>query len=82
MKNRTDILEALKEVIAGETGLPVSEIADDASFYSLGLDSISCVYVLDVLEKRLKLDMDPTVFWDHPTVSLLAGHLTALSIRT
>ena len=78
MKSRTGILNVLKEHIAKETGLPVSDIGDDASFYSLGLDSISAVYILDRLEKTLKVEMNPLFFWDYPTVGLLADHLTSL----
>jgi len=81
MKNRTEILNALKEEIAKETGAPVSTIDDDASFYSLGLDSISSVFVLDELEKKLKVEMNPMFFWDYPTVRLLAEHLTSLMQR-
>ena len=79
MKDRHDILSTLKEEIAKETGLSVSTIDDDASFYSLGLDSISSVFVLDELEKKLNVEMNPMFFWDYPTVRLLAEHITSLS---
>ena len=79
MKNRSDILNTLKEEIAKETGLSVSTIDDEASFYSLGLDSISSVFVLDELEKKLDVEMNPMFFWDYPTVRLLADYITSLS---
>lgn len=79
MKIKTEILNALKEEIAKEAGIPVSGIEDNASFYSLGLDSISSVFVLDELEKKLGIEMNPLYFWDYPTVALLAEHLTTLS---
>lgn len=79
MKNRNDILNTLKEEIAKETGLSVSTIDDEASFYSLGLDSISSVFVLDELEKKLDVEMNPMFFWDYPTVRLLADYITSLS---
>ena len=81
MKNRTEILNTLKEEIAKETGAAVSAIDDDASFYSLGLDSISSVFVLDELEKKLNVEMNPMFFWDYPTVRLLAEHITSLVQR-
>lgn len=78
MKTKPDILSALKEEIAKEAGLPVSGIDNDASFYSLGLDSISSVFVLDALEQKLGIEMNPMFFWDYPTVSKLAEHLSSL----
>lgn len=71
-------MNALKEEIARETGLPVSQIEEDASFHSLGLDSISSVFILDVLEKKLEIEMNPMFFWDYPTVRLLAEHIISL----
>lgn len=69
------IRKLLKEEIANETGLPIDDIADDASFFSLGLNSISAVYILDSLEKKLNIPMNPLYFWDYPTVQLLADFL-------
>lgn len=79
MKTKTEILQLLKDEIASETGISSSEIADSASFFELGLNSISAVFILDVLEKKLKIEMNPLFFWDYPTVELLADYLTTLS---
>lgn len=73
-----DILLLLKTEIARETGIPVTDIADSASFFDLGLNSISAVFILDVLEKKLGIEMNPLFFWDYPTVELLAGHIVTL----
>lgn len=73
-----DILQLLKTEIARETGIPVTDIADSASFFDLGLNSISAVFILDVLEKKLGIEMNPLFFWDYPTVELLAGHIVTL----
>jgi len=78
MKTKPEIVNALKEEIARETGLSVAAIDDNATFYSLGLDSISSVFVLDELEKKLAIQMNPMFFWDYPTVGLLAEHITSL----
>ena len=79
MKAKTEILNALKEEIARETGMSVSQVDDDASFHSLGLDSISAIVVLDELERRLRIEMNPMFFWDYPTVRLLADHINSLN---
>jgi acyl carrier protein len=79
MKTKTEVLQLLKAEIASETGIPVTEIADSASFFELGLNSISAVFVLDILEKKLKVEMNPLFFWDYPTVELLADYITTLS---
>ena len=79
--SKAEILTRLKQEIAKETGLTLPEIDDSASFYSLGLDSISSVFILDKLEKHLKVEMSPLFFWDYPTVELLAEYITTLNIK-
>lgn len=71
----------LKNEIASETGIPVSEIDASATFFDLGLNSVSAVFILDVLEEKLNVEMNPLFFWDYPTVELLAGHITTLKQR-
>ena len=78
---KAEILTRLKKEIAKETGLTVAEIDDSATFYSLGLDSISSVFVLDKLEKELKVYLNPLFFWDYPTVGLFADYITSLQIK-
>lgn len=75
MMTKVHILQTLKQELSKETGLAVEDIADDASFFSLGLNSISAVYILDKLEEKLQIPMNPMFFWDYPTVSLFAEHL-------
>lgn len=75
---KSELLKIIKEEIARESGLSINEINDDSDFFSLGLDSISCVYVLDRVEKKIKIELNPLFFWDYPTVELLSGHLATL----
>ena len=78
MKTRPEILQLLKAELASETGIHPDEIDDSASFFDLGLNSISAVFILDVLEKKLGVEMNPLFLWDYPTVGLLADYLTTL----
>lgn len=81
MMTKAEILLRIKQEISRETGLPLPEIEDSATFYSLGLDSVSSVYVLDKLERQIKTEMNPIIFWDYPTVALLAEYITSLQIK-
>jgi acyl carrier protein len=75
---KEEILALLKAEVSRETGLLLSEIGDHEEFYSMGLDSIRSVYILDRLEKKLKIELNPIFFWDYPTLDLLSGHLATL----
>ena len=72
---KEQVINILKEEISRESGLPITEIADHADFFSLGLDSISSVYVLDRLEKKIRLELNPIYFWDYPTGESLSAFL-------
>lgn len=68
----------LKKEISAETGIALHEIDDSATFHDLGLDSVSCVFVLDKIEKKLKIELNPMYFWDFPTVGEFAEHIVTL----
>lgn len=65
---KPELLTLIKTAIADETGIAVTEINDTDSFFNLGLDSISCVFLMDKVEKQLKVELNPIYFWDYPTL--------------
>jgi polyketide synthase PksL len=75
---KEEIKQILKAEINKETGLPLGEIEDNSDFFSLGMDSISCVYVLDRVEKKLNMELNPIYFFDYPTIDLLSGYVATL----
>ena len=76
---KAEIITILKAEIERESGMRPDEIADDSPFHTLRLDSISAVFVLDEVGKKLNMELNPLFFWDYPTVNLLAGHIATLS---
>jgi acyl carrier protein len=75
---KEQIIAILKTEISKETGLSLNEIQDTSDFFSLGLDSISCIYVLDRFEKKIKAELNPILFFDYPTIERLCGHVAKL----
>ncbi|MEI9920083.1 MAG: acyl carrier protein [Bacteroidota bacterium] len=62
-----EVLNFIKKEIAEETKLSIEKIDVDASFHSLGLDSLSAVLILHNIEKEFSVDLNPIHFWDYPT---------------
>jgi acyl carrier protein len=63
------------ESIAKILRVPHASINPEAKFSRLGLDSAMSVYFLMDLEERLSVELSPDNFYDHPTISALAGYL-------
>ncbi|AFX99663.1 ptzD [Candidatus Endolissoclinum faulkneri L2] len=66
----------LREVVAQVLTLPVEEVDSQGRFMELGLDSILGVALVERINIDLGVDLRPTVVFDYPTVSDLAGHLS------
>ncbi|MEU3610502.1 acyl carrier protein, partial [Streptomyces sp. NPDC035033] len=49
-----------------------------ATFLELGVDSLTAIVMKDRLQDRLGLALDSAMVFDHPSVTELAGHLSAL----
>lgn len=74
--NTEDILRIIREEIAQEADVPITDVEDNTPFSSLKLDSISSLVVLDRLEKRLAVELNPMHLWDYPTAKKLSEFLT------
>jgi len=72
---RPELITLFKSVIAEETGIAVTEISETDTFFNLGLDSVSCIYLMDNLEKKLNVELNPIHFWDYPSIDTYADFL-------
>lgn len=61
--------------LAEELKVPPAEINISMPLTSLGLDSITAFTLTGELADRLGRDLPATLFWDYPTLELLATHL-------
>ncbi|MGE0773202.1 MAG: acyl carrier protein [Cyclobacteriaceae bacterium] len=72
---KAEIVKRFREIIASELRIDEREIRDDELFLSIGLDSVSCIVVLEQLEKEIGRELSPVLFWDHPTIDQFAQYL-------
>ncbi len=75
MKTREEIRTWLRERIAREIKKDASAVSTDAPFTDFGLDSIVIVTLVDDLEYWLQTSLDPTIFWEHPSIEILTEWL-------
>ena len=59
--------------IAGRCGLKPGAVSPETEFAMLGLGSIDSGELSIDLSRRFDLDLDPTVFWNYPSIRELAG---------
>jgi acyl carrier protein len=65
--SRQELIDFIKKEIANETGAKPETIDENASFHTLGLDSLSAVLILHNIEKEFGVELNPIHFWDYPT---------------
>lgn len=68
MTIRESTVAIIKKLISEETGVAIGEINETDSFFNLGLDSVSCIFLMDKLERQLHIELNPIHFWDYPTI--------------
>jgi acyl carrier protein len=69
------IQKILMAEIAQETKQNITDHDVNTEFVNLGLDSLSCIYVIYQVEKKLDRELNPSIFWDYPTIRTLSEHL-------
>jgi acyl transferase domain-containing protein/acyl carrier protein len=67
------LVQHIESRVAGLAGAPAGD--PDRTFMELGLGSAALVQLNDLLEQDLRITVQPTVFFRHPTVRRLAEHL-------
>ncbi|KAL4815331.1 conidial yellow pigment biosynthesis polyketide synthase [Aspergillus spinulosporus] len=66
-------------ILASEVGLSESDLSDDLVFADYGVDSLLSLTVTGRYREELNLDMDSSVFIEHPTVGDFKRFVTQLS---
>jgi acyl carrier protein len=72
----TVIQEWLLANLSKSLNIGPAEIDVREPFASYGLSSVASVSLTADLEDWLELELSPTLAWDHPSIELLALHLS------
>lgn len=71
MKTKEEIQQWLQKKIAAEVRTTPALIPINRPFTDFGLDSIVMVTLVTDLEDWLGLSLDPTLFWEFPSIEVL-----------
>ncbi len=82
MKTRDEIQSWLRERIAAEIKIKPEAVSLQTPFANYGLDSIIIVTLVDDLEEWLNTSLDPTIFWEYPTIEALTDWLISEHLAT
>lgn len=65
----------LTELVARQMKIPAEDIRADAEFSQYGFDSISLTTLANTLKQQWRLNLAPTIFFEHPTIARFSGYL-------
>lgn len=60
--------ELLKSIVSGTTKVPVNKIREDATFKSMGIDSLMALQLKNKLQTEFGITLAVSSIWAHPTV--------------
>ena len=64
--------------VAGQLGLPETDVNPDLPLVELGVDSIMTVRLRRQLEKQTGLSLPPTLLWEHPTAAAVTAKIVEM----
>jgi len=70
---RTQIARWLSGQVASHLDVPATEIDPAMPLAELGLDSVSAVGLCGDIEQRWRIEADPILVYDYPTIAEIAG---------
>ncbi|WP_242900819.1 type I polyketide synthase [Actinomadura terrae] len=75
---RDFLLAEVRDQVSAETRLSADEVETARPVAEMGVDSVMTVRIRRGLERRFRLQLPATLFWDRPTVEAVAGLLAEL----
>lgn len=73
-----ELIEFFRKKIADELGIALEEITTDVEFINFGMDSVNAIFILQHLENFIGQELNPLLFWDHPTIDRFSKHIMSL----
>lgn len=80
--SQEEIKEWITANIAELIGIDFREVEEDVPFHSYGLDSSDAISMAGDLEEWLEQELNATLFYDYPTIEVLAAYLSENYTRT
>ncbi|WKB56130.1 SDR family NAD(P)-dependent oxidoreductase [Eleftheria terrae] len=71
------IRDVLRRTLSAVLGIDTADIADDAVFVDIGLDSIMAIQLIRAINSQFNLDLDAVRVYDHPSLEALAQHVAS-----
>ncbi|MEV5573158.1 type I polyketide synthase [Spirillospora sp. NPDC052269] len=72
------LVQEVRRQVAEETRLSVDDVDADRPVAEMGVDSVMTVRIRRGIERRFRVPLPATLFWDRPTVDAVAGLLAEL----
>ncbi len=80
--NPDDIRLLLRKLIADAAGMEISEINEEESFTNLGVDSISALDIVSLLETEYKMSLTPTLLYEYDSIKKLSDYFIHLKTHS
>lgn len=72
------LIKVVTRIVAEETQLKEEQIDVDKHLGTFGLDSINSIYLLERLENEFKVELNPLMFYDYPTIRSFSSHIHSI----
>ncbi|HNP18525.1 MAG TPA: acyl carrier protein [Fulvivirga sp.] len=70
-----DIINFISKIISEEGNLNEEDIKPEDTFFELGLDSISAIYLMELVENEYQITLNPILFWDYPSIQSFSNKI-------
>lgn len=73
--DKTKLMELAKGKIAEVVGFDLEEIDENEAFLNMGIASIQAVKIVNLIQKELGIELEPTLLFEYETLVDLVDYL-------
>ena len=69
------VADFIRDKIAETLSTSPADINLNEEFISMGLDSMHAIFLIDEIEKKFDVEINPHTFWEFPTINTFSANL-------
>ena len=77
--DKQDMIDFMKETLSEVMGEDITDIDENTSFFKLGISSVDALKTMNVVGRKLNIEIDPAAMFEYKNIAEMAEYLQTLT---
>lgn len=77
--DKQEMINFMKETLSEVMGEDIADIDENTSFFKLGISSVDALKTMNVVGRKLNIEIDPAAMFEYKNITEMAEYLQTLT---